>query len=134
MMKETIKSWDLYLDMARKMAKKGNCKKRNYGCIIVNPVGVAIVEGCTHSQHTCDKCKRRFSRRGHGYDKCTSLHAEQMCVTGRSIPYGSTAVLACYDAKTGKEIRNPRPCATCERLLKFAGVVQVVTETEVLFL
>ena len=133
-MKETIKSWAPYLDKAREMAQKGNCKKRNYGCLIVNPCGTIIAQGCTHSHHACDKCKRRFSRRGHGYDKCTSLHAEQMCVAGTAIPYGSIAVLACYDAKTGEEIRNPRPCATCARLLKFSGVVQVVTNTEVLFL
>lgn len=123
-----------YFDLARSEAIKGNCKKRNYGCVIVNPKGQVINFGHTYSITPCEKCKRRFARKGHDYDKCTSLHAEQMCVSGVYVPYGSTAYLACFDAKAFEEVLDPRPCPTCSRLLKQAGVTQVVTPTEVIAL
>lgn len=121
-----------YLALARIEAQKGNCLKRNYGCVIIDPIGRLVSKGHTHSKSYCEKCKRRFSRRGHGYDKCTSIHAEQACISGIEIPYGSTAFLVCFDAKAKSEIRDPRPCATCARLLKWAGVKTVITATEVI--
>lgn len=120
-----------YLALARIEAQKGNCLKRNYGCVIIDAFGRLVSTGFTFSEKPCKKCKRRFSRKGHGYDKCTSIHAEQMCVTGKEIRHGSTAFLACFDAEKN-EIRSPRPCPTCARLLKLAGVHEVITATEVI--
>lgn len=120
-----------YLALARIEAQKGNCLKRNYGCVIVDPIGRVVSKGYTFTRAFCKKCKRRFARKGHGYDKCTSIHAEQACVSGTEIPFGSVAFLVCFDADKN-EIRNPRPCPTCERLLKWAGVYEVITATEVI--
>lgn len=121
-----------WLDISKMYALTGTCKRRNYGCVVVDPKGILVSRGATTSKIPCTTCKRRFSRKGHGYDKCPSIHAEQFCVTGVKIPKGSIAYLTCFDAVSGKEILNPRPCATCERLLKLAGISKVITRTEVI--
>lgn len=124
----------LHINLARILATHGNCQKRNYGCVIVNPAGEIVSSGHTHTSEKCVKCSRRFRRKGTGYDKCPSIHAEQQAVAGHEIPYGSIAFLACFDAKTRKEIVDPHPCPTCEKLLRSAGVKEVITFTEVITL
>lgn len=131
-MKTNYYRYSLYINLARILATQGNCKKRNYGCIIMSPSGNVISTGYTHSTTPCEKCKRRFSRSGHNYEKCTSIHAEQEAIAGVEIPEGSIAFLACFDTKTKKEIANPRPCPTCMRLLHQAGVRKVITYSEVI--
>ena len=131
-MNTLMKSKDDYLNIARIYAAKGNCKKRNYGCVIVLPNGEIVSAGSTRSMgNPCFKCKRRFSRKGHGYDKCPSIHAEQEALVGISIPYGATAFLFCID-DANHAVDNPRPCPTCEKLLRFAGIKEVITLTEVI--
>ena len=125
-------TFKLQLSVARYAATAGNCKKRNYGCTIFSPQGNMISFGVTHSSEGCEECARKNEASGHGYDNCPSIHAEQAALINKIIIPGSTAFLVCIDAATGKEIPNPRPCHTCEKLLKEAGVCEVITPSEVI--
>ena len=120
------------LSVARIMATKGNCKKRNYGCAIFSPHGHLVSMGVTHANRECKTCKRAKEKPGHGYDKCPSIHAEQHAILNVIIPPGSIAYLACFDAVTRQEIIDPKPCPTCAKLLKEAGIREVVTISEVI--
>lgn len=120
------------LSVARIMASKGNCKKRNYGCAIFTSHGHLVNIGVTHAPHECKKCKREKEKPGHGYDRCPSIHAEQHALLNAIIPAGSVAFLACFDAVTREEIVDPKPCPTCVKLLKEAGIREVITIKEVI--
>ena len=118
------------LELALRLAMQGNCLKRNYGCVIRTKDRV-IGFGRTHASEPCEKCKRRFALKGHNYDKCPAIHAEQQALLNNRVPKGAVAFLACFDPKKMVEIKNPKPCPTCMKLLKEAGVTHVVTESEV---
>lgn len=122
------------LSVARLAALAGNCKKRNYGCAIFSPNGNLISYGYTHSANACKECARKREVSGHGYDKCPSIHAEQAALLNTIIIPGSTAFLVCFDAATGNEIIDPKPCHTCAKLLKEAGIREVITISEVITL
>lgn len=122
-----INAYNFAVDIAR----RGNCLKRNYGCVIVNTKGEITSFGYTHHDDNHKTCRRRFARKGHGYDRCTTIHAEQMAVAGVPVEKGSLAVLACVDGKTKSIVKYPRPCATCARILKSAGVRSFVTTSGV---
>lgn len=126
------KNHEKFLDVAYAIAQKGTCLKRNYGCILTNEDGVFLSSGYTIAPEPCKKCNREECMSGQNYDFCPSVHAEQAALIGIRLPVGLTAYLACVDARTGNEVKNPKPCPTCTKLLRHAGVTKVITRTEVI--
>lgn len=119
-----------YLNIAREVAKRGTCLKRNYGAVIVNNDEIISTgyTGVPRGETHCVTCKRAFSRSGTNYELCRSVHAECNAIisAARRDMIGSTLYLVGIESD-GADTLNPTPCSICERMIKNAGIIRVVT-------
>lgn len=129
---------EYYLDIALSVAKRSNCIKRHYGCIIVKNDEI-IATGYNGSPrgeiNCCDLgyCKRLAVPHNSGnYNDCHSVHAEQnaMISASRKDMINATMYLACEEMMDKRwipiEILDPVPCPICSRMLRNSGIVRVV--------
>lgn len=127
---------EYYLEVAKAVSKRSTCLIRQYGVVIVNH-GEIISTGYNGSPrgeiNCCDigKCKR-YSSGNHthndgNYDQCESVHAEMNAIisASRKDMIGSTLYL--YGTENNKAIDHPVPCPICSRLIKNAGIAQILS-------
>lgn len=123
---------DYYLNIAKAVAKRSSCLKRQYGCVIVNNREV-IATGYNGSPRNepncCDRgyCKRLDVPHNSGqYDNCDSVHAEQNALISASRKDMIGATLYLYGEENGHTI-DAEPCPICKRMIKNAGIERVIT-------
>ena len=126
-----------YLDIARRVAKRSTCLRRQYGAVIVKD-DVIVSTGYNGSArgepNCCDsgQCWRESHDIPHGeqYEKCKAVHAEMNAVINgnRDEIHGATLYLAGWE--NGHVIGNPKPCDICSRVIKNAGIKRIVTYVE----
>lgn len=133
-----------YLDIAYAVAKKSPCLKKMYGAVIVknNEIISTGYNGPPRGEEHCKTCsKAHIDAQGHEKDfpeylSCRAVHAEMNAIisAARRDMIGSTLYLAGWDVywQTAK-MMNPEPCKICERLIKNAGIKQVITEKGVIY-
>lgn len=126
-----------YLNIAREVARRGTCLRRNYGAVIVKNDEI-ISTGYTGAprgmENCCDigTCKREQLQipSGERYELCRSVHAEANAIisASRRDMIGSTLYLVGLDAKTGEIIAGPQAdcCKMCRRMVINAGIEYVV--------
>jgi dCMP deaminase len=128
---------DYYIGIARAVAARGTCIRRNFGAVIVNNdqiVGTGYTGSPRGSVNCCDKgtCKRNDvgAAPGERYELCESVHAEMNAVinTGRERCKGATIYIVGIDAETGEDVSR-EPCELCERVLLNAGLIRGVIPT-----
>ena len=122
-----------YLDLAREVAKRGTCLRRNYGAIIVKD-DVLVSTGYTGSPRGTPNCldlKKCFRNDykilpGENYELCRSVHAEMNAIinaarSGNAVLGGVMFVsgAAGYDVQ-------PKPCKICRRMIINAGIKKVI--------
>ena len=125
-----------YLNIARAVADRSTCLRRKYGAIIVKDDAI-VATGYNGSprgiENCCDRgtCKRADLGVAHGerYELCESVHGEQNAVInaarqGVSV-LGGTLYLYGIDSETGKAI-DAEPCMMCSRVIRNAGIVNVI--------
>lgn len=122
-----------YVDIARAVSKRSTCLRRQYGAVIVKNDEI-IATGYNGSargiKNCCDKgsCYREDNNIPHGeqYEKCVAVHAEQNAIisAARADMIGATMYLAGYE--NGEEIKA-EPCLICNRMLRNAGIHNVVS-------
>lgn len=127
-----------YLNIARVVAQRSTCLHRQYGAVIVNNDEI-IATGYNGSPRgevnccdigVCYKDSHDFPRdpkasiHGNQYGSCVAVHAEQNAIisAARKDMQGATLYLASLD-----ESITPAPCNFCDRMIKNAGIVRVVT-------
>lgn len=127
-----------YLDIALAVSKRSNCIRRHYGAIIVKNDEI-ISTGYNGSPrgeiNCCDTgiCKRGNQERGHFYEECCSVHAEQNAIisASRSEMIGSTLYLSCENYIDGEWTvdlsEQVKPCPICERMIKNSGISKIIT-------
>jgi len=118
-------SWDrYYMDIARAVATRSNCRRRRVGALIVvdkaiiatgyngTPIGV---QNC--SEGGCPRCASDAPP-GAGYDTCVCVHAEQ----------NSIALAARHGNATagGTLFTTLRPCFGCAKEAVQAGLRELV--------
>lgn len=122
-----------YLDIASEVAKRSTCLRRQYGAIIVKNDEILATgyNGAPRGEENCcDKgyCWRDANGVPHGeqYEKCVAVHAEQNAIisAARKDMIGSTLYLSGWE--NGQRITKAEPCAICARLIKNAGISQVI--------
>lgn len=122
---------DYYLNIAKAVAQRSSCLKRQYGAVIVNNREI-IATGYNGSPrgeiNCCDLgfCKRLHEPHNTGeYATCESVHAEQNALlsAARANILGGTLYL--YGEENGHVI-DAEPCPICSRMIKNAGISQVV--------
>ncbi|MBR5823759.1 MAG: dCMP deaminase family protein [Paludibacteraceae bacterium] len=126
-------SWDEYfLNVAREVSKRSTCIKRQYGAVIVDRNKTIVSTGYNGSPrgevNCCDigYCERLHVPHNSGqYDSCRSVHAEQNAIISASRSDMLGATLYLYGEENGKPI-DATPCPICDRLIKNAGISQVV--------
>ena len=122
-----IKYNNYWLDKAESEAIKGTCLKRNYGCVIVKDNELLSV-GHTRSLGACRECVRKNCPAGQGYEKCPSVHAEQMALIradGNNV-YGATLYLVGLESPVLNYTEFPEPCHHCKKMIIEAGITNVV--------
>ena len=131
-----------YLNIAKAVAARSTCLRRQYGAVIVSGDEI-IATGYNGSPrgelNCCDVgecyCEKHFlpvderaAKHGGQYGACVAVHAEQNAIisAARRDMRGATLYLACLD-----ESIDPAPCNYCDRMIKNAGIIKVVTTGDV---
>lgn len=121
-------SWDdYYLNIARAVAARADCSRRQVGCVAVDTDKRILGTGYNGSHPggpSCLKgeCPRATSSVPSGtgdYDLCVATHAEANCLLfARASVKG--AILYCTD----------KPCPGCMKLIRSAGIIEIVVPGE----
>ena len=131
-----------YLNIAKAVAARSTCLHRQYGAVIVSGDEI-IATGyngsprgelncCDVGECYCEKhsspVDERAAKHGGQYGACVAVHAEQNAIisAARRDMRGATLYLACLD-----ESIDPAPCNYCDRMIKNAGIIKVVTKGDV---
>jgi len=123
-----------YLDIAKAVAKRSTCIRRQYGAVIVkNDMIVSTgYNGAARGYENCSdhgKCWRHEHGIPHGqqYEKCMAVHAEANAIINgnRFDIIGATLYLVGFE--DGKPISEPEPCEMCERMIRNARIASVIT-------
>lgn len=131
-----------YLNIAKAVAARSTCLRRQYGAVIVSGDEI-IATGyngsprgelncCDVGECYCEKhslpVDERAAKHGGQYGACVAVHAEQNAIisAARRDMRGATLYLACLD-----ESIDPAPCNYCDRMIKSAGIIKVVTKGDV---
>lgn len=132
-----ISKQEYYLEIAKAVALRSTCIRRQYGAVIVKNDRVVSTgyNGSARGEINCcdiDMCWREAHGIPHGeqYEKCVAVHAEDNAISqaGRGA-YGATLYLAGFE--NGKVI-TAKPCLMCARKIKNAGITEIVcTEEEI---
>lgn len=127
-----ISKSEYYLNIAKAVAQRSTCIRRQYGAVIVKNDEI-IATGYNGSargeENCCDigTCWRERNNIPHGqqYEKCVAVHAEQNAIISapRDKLLGSTIYI--YGEENGKPI-EARPCEICHRMILNAGIENVV--------
>ena len=124
-----------YMDIARMVAARSNCLRRQYGAVIVKNDEI-IATGYNGSPrgelNCCDigECKRTGHAHNDGdYRECQSVHAEMNAIISAARAEMIGATLYLCGMEDGKTI-DAEPCPICNRLIKNAGINQIVLSKE----
>lgn len=121
---------EMFIQMARTLAKATTCLRRGVGCVLVDNKHSVIAtgyNGVARGQAHCNQptpigyqyaCKGAFAESGKDLDLCEAIHAEQ------------NALLQCADVdKIHICYVTTSPCVHCMKLLMNTGCKIIVTDT-----
>lgn len=129
---------DYYLSIAKAVAKKSKCLKKQYGAIIVKDDEIIATgyNGCCRGEPECLVCTKIDRNKDEAeYQTCPAVHAEMNAIisASRQEMLNSILYLAGFITDTGEENHNAKPCEICLRLIKNAGISKVVTESGIAY-
>lgn len=127
---------DYYLRIAKDVAMRSTCLRRNYGAVIVNHdriVSTGYNGAPRGEENCCDRgtCPRMANNVPHNsgtYSDCCSVHAEQNAIIHATFTdmQGATLYLYGVNPENGATISDISPCPICSRMIKNAGISRVV--------
>jgi len=130
--------WDEYfLDIARLVARRSTCLRRNYGAVIVkdNIIISTGYNGAARGEPNCIDtgiCVRQQYNvpKGERYELCVAVHAEQNAViAGDPVKMqGATIYVSGY--QHDGQPASAEPCLLCKRMIKNAMIKRVVYQDE----
>ena len=126
-----------YLDIAETVSIRSTCIRRKYGAVIVKDDEIVSTgyNGSPRGEINCcdiGYCQREKDNIPHGsnYELCKSVHAEQNAIisASRKEMIGSTLYLVGIENSIDlhKYVKDTKPCDICRRLIKNAGIKQVI--------
>ena len=130
---------EYYLNIAKEVAARGTCLRRNYGAVIVKNDEIVATgyTGAPRGRINCNalgKCIRMEQKipSGQRYELCRSVHAEQNAIIScsRDKMIGATLYLYGWDVENNSVKKFPKPCTLCERMIINAGIKEVITYGE----
>ena len=126
-----------YLDIAETVLERSTCLRRCYGAIIVKNDEIVSTgyNGAPRGRKNCidlGYCTREAMNipSGERYELCRSVHAEMNAIisAARRDMIGSSLYLVGFD---GDKLIKAEPCAICAKLIKNAGIKEVITYEDV---
>lgn len=127
--------YNYYLDIARTVAERGTCLRRNYGAIIVKNdeiISTGYV-GAPRGRKNCSDLGRCIRQemgipRGERYEMCRSVHAEANAIisAARRDMIDATLYLVGIERDSGEFVANSCCCSMCKRMVINAGIGEVV--------
>lgn len=128
---------EYYLSIAREVAKRGTCLRRQYGAVIVNDDQI-VSTGYAGSPRGVANCvdlgtclrEELAIPSGQRYELCRSVHAEMNAVihASRAQTLGAKLYLAGIEVASGEPTERPEPCLLCRRVIINAGISSVITQ------
>ena len=133
---------EYYLNIAKAVATRSTCLKRQYGAVIVNNDEIVSTgyNGAARGETNCcdiyTYCPRYNEPHNQGnYTNCPAVHAEQNALlsASRHEIVGGTLYLNGYSIEYNddgtmiqNEMSETTPCLICARLLKNSGITRIV--------
>lgn len=131
---------EYYIEIAQAVSKRSTCLRKAYGAIIVKNDQIIATgynnppRGEVHCTE-CTKC-------GNGKDistyvDCPAVHAEMNAIisASRNDMLGADLYLAGFDVKSGEPVEHEAwPCEVCLRLIKNAGINQVINSSGIIYM
>lgn len=128
-----ISKKEYYLNIAKAVAQRSTCLRRQYGAVIVKNDEIISTgyNGAPRGEvNCCDvaECWRESHGVPHGeqYEKCIGVHAEQNAIISASRDRMIGATLYLYGQENGHAI-EAIPCAICRRMILNSGIKYVIT-------
>jgi len=127
-----------YFNVARDIAKRGTCLRRNFGAVIVKNdriVSTGYTGSVRGSDHCCDRgiCRREELEvpAGERYELCRSLHAEMNAIIQATMEEMEKAslFLVGVSQQTHDTLYDYEPCLLCKRMIINAGISLVYIES-----
>lgn len=121
-----------YLTLARVVATRGTCLRRNYGAVIVNNDQIVSTgyTGAPRGTTNCTSCLREELKipKGQNYELCRSVHAEMNAIihAGRERCLLGTMYLVGIERNSGS-LLSDLPCSMCYRIIRNSGLSTIVT-------
>ena len=128
-----------YLNIAREVAARSTCLRRNYGAVIVKNDEIIATgyNGSARGEDNCcdihQVCPRAHMAHNSGdYSDCPAVHAEQNAIISapRRDMIGATLYLVGISADSGNVLNNTEPCPICRRMILNSGIERIVTMNE----
>ncbi|RLF46435.1 MAG: cytidine deaminase [Thermoplasmata archaeon] len=125
-----------YLNIAKAVAQRSPCIRRQFGAIIVKEDAIVSTgyNGPARGSINCNEvgCLKDIMNLPSysGYDYCPAVHAEENALLNAARQGSSVldGILYLYGQKLdGNIVEEGRPCDRCKRALINAGIKQVVT-------
>ena len=128
-----------YLEIAKAVAQRSTCLKRQYGAVIVSANDEIIATGYNGAPRGYNNCtdngfcpRMNVAHNTGDYGTCSSVHAEQnaMLSAARKDMIGGTLYLV------GRDNGNwfaAEPCPICNRMIQNSGIKNTVTIKEELY-
>lgn len=129
---------EYYLGIARAVAARSTCLRRQYGAVIVRNDEIVATgyNGAARGVKDCTQrgvCWRIANDVPHGeqYEKCLAVHAEQNAIisAARAEMIGATMYIAGFELLglgSRIEIADPKPCLICSRMILNAGIAKII--------
>ena len=124
-----------YLDIAETVLKRGTCRRRNFGSIIVKNDEI-IATGYSGAPRKRTNCidlgyclrERMNVPRGQMYELCRSVHSETNAIisASRRAMIGSSLYLVGREADGNALVQNASSCPMCKRIIINAGIEKVI--------
>lgn len=131
---------DYYLDIAEAITNRSTCLRRHYGAVIVKNDEIISTgyNGAARGVANCSDtgvCERERLNipKGERYELCKAVHAEQNAIisASRKDMLDSTLYITGIEVKKDAENKyaDPKPCLICSRMIKNAGIKEVIGRT-----
>lgn len=126
-----------YLNIAKAVAARSTCLRRQYGAVIVKD-DIILSTGYNGAprgiSNCCDvgTCLRQELNipSGERYELCKSVHAEQNAIIQAGFEKTNGATLYLAGIQDGEDITKPQCCEMCKRFIANAGILRVVNKED----
>lgn len=135
-MEKRIDKINYYLNIAKTVAERSTCLRRNVGCVIVNNDEIISTgyNGAPRGRINCTDvgycCKKKYfpDVRHAGYDACRSVHAEQNALISakRQDMLGATLYLVLYNPEDKEIETGSNSCQMCRKMIINSGIEKVI--------